>query len=126
MGTPWSVCAAEVPPILQPILDWTRATIDPRINGILVNWYDAAHEHRIAQHRDSPIRRVADCPIVTVSLGAARTFRMHVGRRAVGFRVADGDVVVIPDATNRKHGHSVPHLPEDVGRRISVTLRAFE
>lgn len=118
--------AAPVPPILQPMLAWTRANVDERINGILVNWYDAAFEHRIAQHKDSPIGRIPECPIVTISLGAARTFQMFVGKRPVGFRVADGDVVVIPDATNRRHAHSVPHLPRDVGRRISVTLRGFE
>lgn len=118
--------AAPVPTILEPMLAWTRANVDERINGILVNWYDAAFEHRIAPHKDSPIGRIPDCPIVTVSLGAARTFQMFVGKRPVGFRVAHGDVIVIPDSTNRRHGHSVPHLQGDVGRRISVTLRGFE
>ena len=117
--------ALPVPPILQPMLDWTQRTVDARTNGILVNWYDAALEHRIAQHRDSPIQRVPDSPIVTISLGAERTFQMFVGKRPVPFRVGDGDVVVIPDATNRRFGHSVPHLPGDTGRRISVTLRSF-
>ncbi len=51
--------------------------------------------------------------------------RMLVGKRPGPFRVGDGDVVVIPDATNRHFGHSVPHLPGDIGRRISVTLRSF-
>lgn len=118
--------AGPVPPLLQAMLAWTQDTLDARINGILVNWYDAAFEQRIAQHKDSPIGRVAGCPIVTISLGAARTFQMFVGGKPVGFRVADGDVLVIPDETNRRHAHSVPHLAGDVGRRISVTLRGFE
>ena len=117
--------ALPVPPILQPLLGWTRLAIDPRTNGILVNWYDGALEHRIARHRDSPIQRVPDSPIVTVSLGAERTFQMFVGKVPVPFRVGDGDVVVIPDATNRRCAHAVPHLPGDVGRRISITLRSF-
>jgi alkylated DNA repair dioxygenase AlkB len=118
--------AQPVPAILQPMLDWTRQVVEPRTNGILVNWYDAAFEHRIAQHRDSPIQRVPDCPIVTVSLGAERTFQMFVHKRPVPIRVGDGDVVVIPDATNKRFGHAVPHLDGDSGRRISVTLRSFE
>jgi alkylated DNA repair dioxygenase AlkB len=117
--------ALPVPPILQPFLDWSASTIDARINGILVNWYDAGHAHRIAQHKDSPISRIMGCPIATISMGASRTFLMHVGKRTVPFRVGSGDVVVIPDATNDRHAHSVPHLDGDSGRRISITLRGF-
>lgn len=118
--------ATPVPPILAPLLAWTRAAIDERINGVLVNWYDGEREHRIAQHRDSPIGRIPGCPIVTISLGATRTFLMHVKKRELPFVVKDGAVIVIPDATNKKHAHSVPHRPGDTGRRISVTLRGFE
>jgi len=117
--------ALPVPPILQPFLNWSCATIDARINGILVNWYDAGHAHRIAQHKDSPISRIAGCPIATISMGAARTFLMHIGKQTVPFRVGSGDVIVIPDATNDRHAHSVPHLEGDTGRRVSITLRGF-
>ncbi len=118
--------AVPVPTALLGLLTWSQEAIDVRLNGILVNWYDAQLEHRIAQHKDSPIGRVANSPIVTVSLGAARTFRMLVGGKWVGFRVSAGDVVVLPEVTNRKFAHSVPHLVGDEGRRISVTIRAFE
>lgn len=117
--------ATSVPPILQPMLAWVQDAIEPRTNGILVNWYDAQWQHHISQHKDSPIDRVPGAPIVTVSLGAARTFQMFVRRRPVPFRVGDGDVIVIPDETNRHHAHSVPHRDGDHGRRISVTLRSF-
>lgn len=117
--------ALPVPDALRGLLAWSQGAVDVRLNGILVNWYDAACEHRIAQHKDSPIGRVTDSPIVTITLGAARTFRMLVSKRWIEFRVGDGDVVVLPDATNRKFAHAVPHLPGDEGRRISVTIRAF-
>lgn len=122
----WVSKAQPVPEILQPILQWTQESVDARINGILVNWYDAVHEHRIAIHKDSPIGRVAGAPIVTVSLGAARTFQMIVGKKRRPFRVGDGDCILIPDETNKRFAHSVPHLPGDEGRRISITLRAFD
>jgi alkylated DNA repair dioxygenase AlkB len=117
--------AEPVPEVLAPLLAWTRANIDPRFNGILVNWYDAALRHKIGRHRDSPIRRLKGCPIVTISLGATRLFEMHVRRKALGFLVENGDVIVIPDETNAKYAHAVPHREEDVGRRISVTVRGF-
>jgi alkylated DNA repair dioxygenase AlkB len=119
------VRATVVPQVLQPVLSWARSMIDARLNGILVNWYDGRFRHRIAPHKDSPVGRVAGCPIVTVSFGAERTFQMFVRKRPVAFRVGDGAIVVIPDATNRRFAHSVPHLPGDEGRRISVTLRGF-
>lgn len=118
--------AAPVPPLLCPLLEWTRRAVDPRLNGLLVNWYDGGREHRIAPHKDSPVRRVAGCPIVTVSLGAPRTFQMILRKRRVSLRVGDGSVVIVPDATNRRFAHAVPHLADDRGRRISVTVRAFE
>ena len=118
--------AQSVPAILSPLLSWTREAIDERINGLLVNWYDGAREHRIAPHKDSPVGRIPGCPIVTVSFGAPRTFQMIVRRRRVSLPTHDGSVIVIPDATNKRFAHAVPHLPEDSGRRISVTLRGFD
>lgn len=117
--------AQPVPDALRGFLAWSQGAVDVRLNGILVNWYDAASKHRIAQHKDSLIGRIPESPIVTITLGAARTFRMLVRGRWIEFRVGDGDVVVLPEVTNRKFAHSVPHLPGDEGRRISVTIRAF-
>lgn len=42
------------------------------------------------------------------------------------FRTDHGSVIVIPEATNKVLPHRVPHEESDIGRRISVTLRAFE
>jgi len=118
--------ALPIPRILGPLVDWTRRTVDQRINGVLVNWYDGALAHRISQHKDSPIGRIPGCPIVTVSFGAQRGFQMIVRKKPVTFEVGNGDVIVVPDATNRRFAHAVPHRAHDLGRRISVTLRGFE
>jgi len=117
--------AVPVSDVLEPYLSWVREAVDPRLNGLLVNWYDAAYEHRIAPHKDSPTNRVAGCPIVTISLGADRVFLLHTKRKPEGVPLTHGTVVVLPDETNAKCSHSVPHRPEDVGRRISVTIRGF-
>src|SRR5262245_61668700 len=88
--------ADAIPALLEPMLAWARA-LDPRINGLLVNWYDAAHKHYIGPHRDSPIGRVPDSPIVTMSFGASRCFRMrrYRGRpeERVDLEVGHGSVV---------------------------------
>ncbi|AKF08588.1 alpha-ketoglutarate-dependent dioxygenase AlkB [Sandaracinus amylolyticus] len=119
--------ALPVPPELEALHEWARTMIDPRLNGLLLNWYDAAHEHYIGKHRDSTINMVEGTPIVTVSFGSERAFRLRPWR-AQGLRdfaVRDGTVLVMPWETNLAYTHEVPHAARSEGRRISVTLRAF-
>ncbi|MCB9758397.1 MAG: alpha-ketoglutarate-dependent dioxygenase AlkB [Alphaproteobacteria bacterium] len=120
--------ALPTPGLLQPLLAWAREAVDPRLNGLLLNWYDGAKGHYIGRHRDSIVGVVPETPIVTVSLGETRAFRMRPWR-APGFvdvEARDGSVIVIPWATNRAWTHEVPKAARYAGRRISVTLRAFE
>jgi alkylated DNA repair dioxygenase AlkB len=120
--------ALPVPPELVALHRWVRGGIDDRLNGILLNWYDAEHEHYIGKHRDSTVNMVEGAPIVTVSFGAERAFRLRPWRaegRLSDFPARDGKVFVMPYETNRAFTHEVPHSAKSVGRRISVTLRAF-
>ena len=114
-------------PEMAPFLAWARQAVDPRLNGLLFNWYDAAHAHYIGKHRDSTKGMLAGAPIVTISLGATRLFRLRPWRGAgmVDLEVDHGSVVVIPYATNLVWTHEVPHRAADRGRRISITLRGF-
>jgi len=118
--------ALPVPEQLQPFLDWAQG-FDERINGLLLNWYDAEHKHYIGRHRDSTEGLIDGAPIITVSFGATRAFRMrpYGGRGKKDIEVPHGSVVVIPWETNFKFTHEVPHLAKYSGRRISITLRAF-
>lgn len=113
---------------MLPLLSWCQGEIDPRLNGLLFNWYDGALGHYIGAHRDSDVRRVVGSPIVTLSFGETRTFRMrpHQGSGMVDIPVAHGSVLVIPWQTNRAFTHEVPASKRATGRRISVTARAFE
>ncbi len=118
--------ALPVPALLEALHEWGR-TVDPRLNGVLLNWYDPSHEHYIGKHRDSTVDMIEGSPIVTISLGAARTFRLRPwrGEGKRDFRAEHGAVFVMPYATNLAWTHEVPHFAKDRGRRISVTLRAF-
>jgi alkylated DNA repair dioxygenase AlkB len=120
--------ALPVPPLLAPLHAWARTEIDARLNGLLLNWYDAERAQYIGKHRDSTVNMVRGAPIVTVSFGAERVFRLRPWR-AEGvrdFTARDGSVFVMPYATNEAYTHEVPHSAKSRGRRISVTLRAFE
>lgn len=120
--------ALPVPPGLEPFLAWARAAIDGRLAGILVNWYDGRLGHYIGAHRDSTAHMVPGAPIVTVSLGEERAFRMRPwkGKGYRDFAAANGVVIVLPYETNLAYTHEVPHAARHTGRRISVTIRAFE
>ena len=119
--------ALPLPPLLEPHLAWARRQIDPRLNGLLLNWYDAALRHYIGPHRDSIVGLIERTPIVTLSLGATRLFRLRPkGGEFVDFQATDGCVFILPWETNLNVKHAVPHRAGDTGRRISITIRAFD
>jgi alkylated DNA repair dioxygenase AlkB len=120
--------ALPISPLLEPYLVWARGEFDERLNGLLLNWYDAEREHRIGPHRDSTVGLVEGAPIVTISLGATRVFRLWPakGKGFVDFEAAHGTVFLLLWETNLHVKHGVPHRARDEGRRISITARAFE
>lgn len=122
--------ALAVPPLLAPFLQWSKATFDEELNGLLVNWYDGKLRHYIGPHRDKYGKLMPGSPIVTVSFGEERIFRMRpwrsgMNRNTVDLIVRDRSVIVIPYETNLRFTHEVPHFARWQGRRVSVTLRAF-
>lgn len=120
--------ALPVPDLLVPVRDWAGRQIDPRLNALLLNWYEGPG-HYIGPHHDSTRDMVADTPIVTVSFGETRVFRLTRGagsaKEARDFPAENGSVFVLPYATNLAWKHAVPKSARYRGRRISVTLRAF-
>ena len=120
--------ALPIPSSLEGILAWVRETIDARLNGVLVNWYDGAIGHYIGAHHDSTKNMVPDAPIVTLSLGEERIFRLShpKTKERRDFAARDGVVFVMPYATNKVWKHEVPRFARWRGRRISITFRAFQ
>ena len=131
--------ALPIPEVLAPFLDWGKDSMDSRLNGMLLNWYAARggdigkgrnskDGDYIGPHRDKWEELVDGSPIVTISLGGTRVFRIraHKGTGVFDFPVTNGAVIVMPFATNLAFTHEVlkPRRGED-GRRISITLRAF-
>lgn len=122
--------ALPIPKILAPLLLWSQRAFDQRLNGLLINWYQGP-DHHIGPHRDKTTDLVEGTPIVTVSFGEQRTFRLEPAirddRPAVEFTTGQGTVLILPWETNRAWKHSVLSEPKRFrGRRISVTVRAFQ
>jgi alkylated DNA repair dioxygenase AlkB len=118
--------AQPIPTKLKPLLEWSRAHIDPRFNGLLLNWYDGSLGHRIGPHRDDEKELFSGAPIVTIGFGESRMFRLRKYKGGgTDIEVTDGSVLVIPYDTNKAYTHEVPAPKAKRGRRISVTIRAF-
>lgn len=119
--------ALPIPPEFQSFLSWGQQNVDPRLNGLLLNWYDGSAGHYIGPHRDSRKGLLPETPIVTISRGEERIFRMRPFQ-GTGFKdtlLTDGCALVVPWATNLTWTHEVPKMKKYLGRRLSVTLRAF-
>ena len=121
--------ALPLTPLLRRLLEWTQGSMDERLNSVLVNWYDASLRHYIGPHRDATASMIEGAPIVTISLGEERLFRLRRWRRKRGgqfhFPAPDGAVFVMPYETNLAFTHAVPYFSRHRGRRISITLRAL-
>ena len=121
--------AKPVPASVRPYLTWAREVIHPNLNGALLNWYDGGRDHYIGRHRDSITGLAKGAPIVTISFGERRTFRLRRWKEPgdrVDFTADHGTVFVMPCDTNLAWWHEVPVSRKLRGRRISLTIRAFE
>ncbi|RCJ21121.1 2OG-Fe(II) oxygenase [Nostoc minutum NIES-26] len=119
--------ALPIPLLLEPLFQWSKANIDNRLNGILLNWYDGKLHHYIGKHRDSTINILNGAPIVTISFGEERIFRLRPWKEEgyQDFMTKHGCVFVMPYETNKAWTHEVPLLKKYQRQRISITLRAF-
>lgn len=120
--------ALPVIPELEPFLRFVQDEIDSRLNGLLLNWYDGKLGHYIGRHRDSTKNMIVGSPIVTISLGEERVFRLRPWKQKgkVDFTARHGSVFVTPFETNLAWTHEVTRRKRDQGRRISITARAFQ
>lgn len=120
--------ASPVTAEIEPFLSWAQSTIATSLNGVLVNFYDGALGHYIGPHRDSTKNLDPAAPIVIISTGEARTFRLRRWRdegQKWDVLVDAGSVLVLPFQTNLVFTHEVPASKRLTGRRISMTFRAF-
>lgn len=122
------------PDILAVLLQWARSKVFAHLNGILNNYYEGPDEY-IGFHRDSIANMLKGAPILTISFGETRDFRLTRRQKQNGktvlvdtrdFPALCGTVFVMPYETNRRWYHEVPKSAKYRGRRISVTIRAFQ
>lgn len=122
----------ELPDEFKPFLEWANSLDYGPFNQVLVNWY-ANGNHYIGAHSDDERQLIKHSPIVSISLGATRTFRLRKKGESGIFKdilMPDGTVLVMGGKFQSEFKHEVPKINgkkgHGVGRRINITFRQFE
>jgi hypothetical protein len=124
-----ALVAAQLDWLAAPLVGRVRAAADAAAktssNHAVINYF---HDGKavLGAHSDKTLDLVRGAPTLVVSIGAART--LELTPRNTGqpqrLRLRHGSVVVLGPETNRDYMHEVVAEKEDVGPRLSVTLRA--
>lgn len=122
---------AEMPAWLGAVLDRVSAEhgLQPLNHAVLHRY--VLDEDTIGLHHDKPMDIAPGSHIVSLSVGAARTFAMRdvASGRAEEVEVRDGDLVVLPYALNLTAKHAVLPCRKRRGQggvRYSITARHID
>jgi alkylated DNA repair dioxygenase AlkB len=114
---------------LPPALARARALLSDRygveLDSCLVNLYRDGRDS-VAWHGDTVRKRLPLAIVVTLSLGARRSFLVRPrggGKTVLTLRPGHGDLVVMGGRTQHEWEHTVPKTTSAVGPRMSVTMR---
>ena len=125
--------ALPMPQQLQPFLEYAQTLYpDFTFNQILINWYQNGL-HYIGAHSDNTKPLVKDSPIVSISLGQERLFRIKDKQTKTTIKdiiLKDKTVITMGGSFQTYYIHEVPKVTgkkgEQLGRRINITFRAFK
>jgi alkylated DNA repair dioxygenase AlkB len=125
--------AQPLPRELEPFFVWAN-TLDADVtyNQVLVNWYANGH-HYIGPHSDAEKQLVKHSPVLSVSLGQERVFR--VKRKSdhtdvLEVKMPHNTYLMMCGKMQERFLHEVPKVNgnkgEALGKRINITFRVFK
>ena len=120
-----------LPPIFQPLFDWTNSLNYGEYNQCLINWYENGH-HYISAHSDDESEFVEHSSIMSITLGETRTFRIRekTTKNIVhDIELPNGTYCVMGGNMQRFFTHEIVKVAgkkgERLGPRINITFRQF-
>lgn len=125
--------ALPLPVEFQPFLDWAN-TVSANVvyNQVLVNWYGDGN-HYIGAHTDDEQQLVPLSPVLSVSLGQERIFRIRQKRTndiVVDIPMPNNTYMIMGGKVQRNYLHEVPKVSGTKGsqmdKRINITFRVFK
>lgn len=127
--------ATELPELFRPYLDYANALCDhvyecDPMNGVLVNWYQDGSQY-IAAHSDTLTDMVPGLPIICVSLGQERIFRIRTKsdkKKVLDLTTRNGSAIVMSYDMQKEYTHEITKQSANKikGERISITFRRFK
>lgn len=119
--------AVDLLPPFVPFLDFANSLGYGTFNMALVNWYENGEDY-IGPHSDAESQMRRYSPILSISLGAQRTFRVTPkcgGRSVLDIAMRDRTVLVMGGHMQTHYKHQVPKQKACCGARINITFRQF-
>jgi alkylated DNA repair dioxygenase AlkB len=116
--------AAWTAPLAQ-IRDRVQELVGSAFNAVLLNLYRDGRDG-MGWHADDEPELGRNPMIASVSLGAARRFRLRHRRRralALDLELSGGSLLVMSGATQHHWVHALPKTTRPVGERINLTFR---
>ena len=113
------------PDWFEPLLDRINQACDARFNGCLLNLYRNG-EDRMGWHADDEPELGPQPVIASISLGAARDFRLRRKDRSTApfnLRLAHGSLLCMGGDTQAHWQHSLPRRTRVTTPRINLTFR---
>ncbi len=103
-------------------------SLNTELNGCLINWYEP--QHYIGPHSDAENALIPYSPILTLSLGATRTFRLRAKKDGLinynkDIQVENEDLLIMCGTTQETHTHEITKTKKNISNRISITMRCF-
>lgn len=119
-------------PILDMLIDLKEffETEYGEFQQVLVNWYENGLDY-ISKHKDDEKQIVRDSPIVSISFGQERKFRIRDSHEKIlkDINMTGNSFLVMGGEFQTHFYHEVPKVcgnkGESMGRRINITLRKF-
>ena len=125
--------ALPIPLEINPFLDYVQHLYpEYTFNQILINWYENGL-HYIGTHSDNIEPLVENSPIVSISLGETRIFRIkekQTKTKILDISLKHKTVITMGGLFQKEYTHEVPKVTgkkgEQLKKRINITFRCFK
>jgi alkylated DNA repair dioxygenase AlkB len=113
--------------LLNELRSALRSISSANLNSVLATFYPDG-QTGVAWHDDNDFPQQPDTPIVSLSLGAGRTFKIR--RKAdqqvlASYELTHGSVIVMGGALQRHYDHAITKTTRPVGPRVNLSFRTF-
>lgn len=113
---------------LRTLLGFVQDTYSSNLNCCLLNYYKNGSDY-INWHSDDEFIFDSKEPIVTVSVGGSRRFKVRSilnHSDVVEYDSGHGDIIVMLPGFQQTHQHSIPKTSKQVDPRLSFTFRSYK